>query len=68
MRIDMNHKVAIPAPTGALNIDEAANYLRVSRASLFRLFKAKKLRRTKLGDRTVVRLKDLEDLLDRSAA
>lgn len=64
----MSRNIAMPAPTGALNVDEAADYLRISRASLFRLFKAKKLRRTKIGDRTLVRLSDLEALLERSAA
>lgn len=59
---------SMAAPTGALNIEEAANYLRISRASLFRLLKSKQLRRTKIGDRTVVRLKDLDAFLDRSAA
>lgn len=47
-----------------MTLDEAAEYLRVTRSTLYRWMKASKLRSYKLGDRAVrVKRKDLDALL-----
>jgi excisionase family DNA binding protein len=55
--------LAMPA---ALNVKEAARYLGVSRANLYRLFKSGELRPAKVGGRTLVRRVDADALLERS--
>lgn len=47
-------------------VEEAADYLRVSRAMVFRLLKDGKLPRAKIGNRTVIRRSDLDALVERS--
>jgi len=46
-----------------LNIDEAANYLRVSRSTVWRLFRDRKLTRVRVGTRTLVRKDELDALI-----
>ncbi|WP_133768512.1 helix-turn-helix domain-containing protein [Enterovirga rhinocerotis] len=53
---------------GALSVNEAADYLRISRASVWRLLKIGALPRVRLGGRTVIRRVDLDALLARAAA
>lgn len=55
-----------PIPSAALTVDEAANYLSVSRATIWRLLKNKLLVRTRIGGRTVVRRVDLDAFLARA--
>jgi excisionase family DNA binding protein len=54
-----------PIPSAALTIDEAADYIRVSRATIWRLLKNKSLARIRIGGRTVVRRTDLDELLSK---
>jgi excisionase family DNA binding protein len=49
--------------SAALTVDEAADYIRVSRATIWRLLKNKSLARIRIGGRTVVRRADLDALL-----
>jgi excisionase family DNA binding protein len=49
--------------SAALSVDEAAEYLRISRATLYRLFREKKLSPARLGGRTLVRRVDADALL-----
>ncbi len=53
-------------PSAALSVDEAASYIGVSRATLWRLLKSNALARVRLGGRTLVRRADLDALLARS--
>jgi excisionase family DNA binding protein len=55
-----------PIPSAALTVDEAADYIRVSRATIWRLLKNKLLVRTRIGGRTVVRRVDLDAFLARA--
>jgi excisionase family DNA binding protein len=55
-----------PLPSGALTIKEAADYLRISEASVWRLLKDKQLRRVRIGGRTVIRRMDLDAFLEGS--
>jgi excisionase family DNA binding protein len=61
-------KPNFPIPSAALSVEEAADYLRVSRASVWRLLKNKSLARVRIGGRTVVRRVDLDAFLERLAA
>ena len=56
-------KSQFPLPSGALNVEEAADYLRVSHATVWRLLNTKELRRTRIGGRTVIRRIDLDSFL-----
>jgi excisionase family DNA binding protein len=56
-------KRAAPA---ALSVEEAAHYLGISRAGLYRIFKAGALRPARIGGRTVVRRVDLDNFLARA--
>lgn len=53
-------------PPAALSVNEAARYLSISRANLYRLFKNGDLRPAKVGGRTLVRRVDADRLLERS--
>ncbi|MER9628030.1 helix-turn-helix domain-containing protein [Mesorhizobium sp. M0296] len=56
---------AIPTSlSAALSVDEAAEYLRISRATLYRLFREKKLIPARLGGRTLVRRIDADAFLE----
>jgi excisionase family DNA binding protein len=59
-------KSNFPIPSGALTVDEAADYLRVSRATIWRLLKNKSLARARIGGRTVVRRIDADAFLARA--
>ena len=52
--------------SGALNVEEAADYLRVSRATIWRLLSTKELRRVRIGGRTVIRRVDLDSFLEQA--
>jgi excisionase family DNA binding protein len=56
----------IPVLSGALNVEEAADYLRVSRATIWRLLSTKALRRVRIGGRTVIRRVDLDSFLEQA--
>jgi excisionase family DNA binding protein len=56
----------LPVLSGALNVEEAADYLRVSRATIWRLLSAKELRRVRIGGRTVIRRVDLDSFLEQA--
>lgn len=55
-----------PIPSAALSVEEAADYLRISRASVWRLLKNRAVSRVRIGGRTVVRRVDLDAFLERS--
>jgi excisionase family DNA binding protein len=57
----------LPVLSGALNVEEAADYLRVSRATIWRLLSTKELRRVRIGGRTVIRRVDLDSFLEQAA-
>ncbi|SHH20620.1 helix-turn-helix domain-containing protein [Bradyrhizobium erythrophlei] len=59
-------KPSFPIPSAALTVDEAADYLRVSRATIWRLLRNKSLARARIGGRTVVRRVDAEAFLARA--
>ena len=46
-----------------MNVDEAAEYLRVSRASVWRLLKSSTLTRVRVGARVVIRKSELDALI-----
>jgi excisionase family DNA binding protein len=56
-------KSNFPIPSAALTVDEAADYIRVSRATIWRLLRNKSLARARIGGRTVVRRIDLDAFL-----
>jgi excisionase family DNA binding protein len=56
----------LPVLSGALNVEEAADYLRVSRATIWRLLSTKELRRVRIGGRTVIRRVDLDPFLQQA--
>ena len=64
-RIEMS-KSNFPIPSAALTVDEAADYIRVSRATIWRLLRNKLLARARIGGRTVVRRIDLDAFLARA--
>lgn len=53
-------------PSPAMTIVEAADYLRISRATIYRLFRSGELKPARLGGRTLVRRVDADALLERS--
>jgi excisionase family DNA binding protein len=59
---------SFPIPSAALSVDEAADYLRISRASVWRLLRNRAIARVRIGKRTVVRRVDLDSFLERAAA
>ena len=59
-------KSNFPIPSAALTVDEAADYIRVSRATIWRLLRNKLLARARIGGRTVVRRVDLDAFLARA--
>ncbi|HYR78977.1 MAG TPA: helix-turn-helix domain-containing protein [Candidatus Dormibacteraeota bacterium] len=59
-------KPSFPIPSAALTVDEAADYLRVSRATIWRLLRNKSLARARIGGRTVVRRVDADAFLARA--
>ena len=50
-------------PTAALTVDEASDYLRISRATLYRLFREKQLKPARVGGRTLIRRIDADAFL-----
>lgn len=59
-------RFANQSASGACTVDEAADYLRVSRASIWRLLRGGALPRVRIGGRTVVRRLDLDTFLARA--
>ena len=62
----MHTAVEITPQTGAMTVPEAATYLRISRASLYRLFREGDLQPRKIAGRTLVRREDADALLARA--
>jgi excisionase family DNA binding protein len=56
------------SPAAVFTIMEAADYLRVSKTTVYRLFNEKNLQRVRLGGRTLVRKADADALLARCLA
>lgn len=50
----------------ALSVNEAARYIGISRANLYRLFQSGELTPTRIGGRTLVRRVDADALLEKS--
>lgn len=59
----MSKSEILPA---ALRVEDAAKYLGISRATLFKLFKTGQLKPAKVGGRTLVRRVDADALLERA--
>lgn len=59
----MTKSSIVPA---AMAVEDAAHYIGISRAGLFRLFRAGKLHPVKVAGRTLVRRIDADALLERS--
>jgi excisionase family DNA binding protein len=53
------------ASTAALTVEEAADYLRISRAGMWRLLRDGRIPRARIGGRTLVRRVDAEAFLER---
>lgn len=51
-----------------LSVNEAANYLRVSRALLYKLIHDGRIKTIKIGTRTIIRGAELERFLDQQEA
>ncbi len=57
------------APVSAcFSVNEAAQYLRISRAHLYKLIRDGRIKTVKLGTRTIVRGAELERFLDQQQA
>jgi excisionase family DNA binding protein len=64
IRIDfIMPKHDFPLPSGALTVPEAADYLRISPATVWRLLRNKMLSRARIGGRVVIRRIDLDAFL-----
>ncbi|MDB5616229.1 helix-turn-helix domain-containing protein [Tardiphaga sp.] len=59
-------KHSFPIPSGALTVPEAADYLRISVATVWRLLRNKMLARARIGGRVVIRRVDLDAFLARA--
>lgn len=60
-------KTTPPPPSlasGAMSLDEAADYLRISRSGVYRLLRSGRLKSARIGGRHLVRRSDVDDLLD----
>jgi excisionase family DNA binding protein len=51
-------------PLSCLTVDEAAQYLRISRAFLYQLIRGGRIKTIKIGRRTIVRRVELSRFLD----
>lgn len=56
-------EAAPPATPGAMTIDEFADYLRISRTGVYRMFERGDLKPLKIGSRTVIRRIDADAFL-----
>ncbi len=61
--IDHRAQPANVSASSVLSVDEAADYLRISKASLYRLFNSGSLKIAKVGGRTLVRRIDIDAFL-----
>lgn len=52
--------------SAALTVNEAASYLRISRTTVWRLLKNKKVARVRIGGRTLIRRVDIDNFLEQS--
>lgn len=59
----MSKRNQTPAPTAALTVEEAGDYLRISRSSLYRLIRDGRLRPARIGRRVVFRRIDIDAFL-----
>jgi excisionase family DNA binding protein len=55
-----------PTPMPCFTILEAADYLRISRALLYKLIHEGRVKTVKIGKRTIIRGAELERLLDQA--
>ena len=55
-------------PSAALTIDETADYLRVCRSTVYKLFREGQLKPARVGGRTLVRRVDADQFLERCVA
>lgn len=51
-------------PTSVLTVEEACDYLRISRSGLYRIMKSDRLRPAHIGRRTVFRRSDVDAFLE----
>ncbi|MCJ2064407.1 helix-turn-helix domain-containing protein [Methylobacterium sp. J-088] len=56
-------EAAPPGAPGAMTVDEFADYLRISRTGVYRLFERGDLKPLKIGRRTLVRRADADAFL-----
>lgn len=63
--LDVKKERVHPHFAGAFTVDEAASYLRISRAGLYRLLREGSLKPARVGGRTLLRKVDLEAFLAR---
>jgi excisionase family DNA binding protein len=57
-----------PEVRPCFTVGEAADYLRISRALLYRLIGQGRIKPTKIGKRTIVRAAEIERFLDQQQA
>ena len=62
--MSLNRSKTASAQTGALTVTEAAEYVRISRAGVWRLLKERRLPRTRIGGRTLIRRVDIDAFLE----
>lgn len=55
---------SMPATRAMLTVEEACQYLRISKWTLYRLIQAGKLKTLKIGSRRLVRQESLAELVD----
>lgn len=63
-----NSKSSPAAVSAALTIDETADYLRICRSTVYKLFREGQLKPAKVGGRTLVRRVDADAFLERCVA
>ncbi|TIL92070.1 MAG: helix-turn-helix domain-containing protein [Mesorhizobium sp.] len=63
-----NSKTAPVVASAALTIDETADYLRICRSTVYKLFREGQLKPAKVGGRTLVRRVDADEFLERCVA
>ncbi|MDF3154790.1 helix-turn-helix domain-containing protein [Mesorhizobium sp. XAP10] len=63
-----NSKTGLGVTSAALTIDETADYLRICRSTVYKLFREGQLKPAKVGGRTLVRRVDADAFLERCVA
>lgn len=62
------HSNTYSVSSAALTVDEAADYLRVCRSTVYKLFREGQLKPARVGGRTLVRRIDADQFLERCVA